>query len=159
VLPACMPEALCGADGGKLSSGGKVAVTGCQIWESPVLVSPLANENGITAHVALKFAVTADPAMLLRLARDSELPLSEKVGRLIKCNGECTESQMHECSLPEKPLRQIGQPFPICKVVRMQGGQPLNLVSNYRATDDAAVDDERDEIVGLGGMLVNARKK
>jgi len=158
VLPACLPERLCSLDGLKRSSGGKVAATGCRIWESPVLVIPLANDIGIAAHLALEFGVTADPAMLLRLARNSELPLAEKVVRLvslpgctscataehavIKCNADCSESQTRECSLPEGAQRQRGQPLPICKTVRMQAGQQLNMVSNYRATaDDVPAED------------------
>jgi len=154
VLPACMPERLCGLDGLKRSSGGKVAATGCRIWESPVLVIPLADDKGIAAHVALEFGVTADPAMLLRLARDSERPLAEKVVRLVsipgctscataehavvKRSGDCLESSMHECSLPEGAQTHKGQSLPICQMVRMQaGGQQLNMVSNYRATIDS----------------------
>jgi len=156
VLPACLPERLSGLDGLKRSSGGKVAATGCRIWESPVLVIPLANEKGIAAHVALEFGVTADPAMLLRLARDSERPLAEKVVRLVsipglkgctscataehavvKCSPECSDSSMHECSLPEGAQRHRGKPQPICQMVHMQAGQQLNMVSKYRATAES----------------------
>uniref|UniRef100_A0A7S4Q4E2 WW domain-containing protein n=2 Tax=Alexandrium monilatum TaxID=311494 RepID=A0A7S4Q4E2_9DINO len=71
VLPACVLERRCEA-GGSTDEG-------CRVWESPVLVLPLAGEDGLAAHVAAVFGVTADPDALLRLASDAERPLAERV--------------------------------------------------------------------------------
>lgn len=73
VLPACVLERHREADARACGDGG------CRVWESPVLLLPLACEDGPVAHVAVAFGVTADPDVLMGLASDAERPLVEKV--------------------------------------------------------------------------------
>lgn len=79
VLPACVRVRHCDPDGATPHAGSACTDGSYRVWESPVLVFALThvsgNQKGVS-HVALTFAVTADPEELMNMANSTERSLA-----------------------------------------------------------------------------------